>query len=798
MNFLVYSQTFSDVSVLNGINPSNTAFDNYGSSVSFYDFNKDGLDDLTFAAENDSIFFYLNNGNGYDQLPSYAYGGGYVKQVAWVDIDNDEDFDLFITVYDGTCRLLINDGSFNFTETSNSAIGILNIPTPNYGVSFADYDNDGFLDIYVANYILMYTSQGNTQEDNAHLNQLYRNLGNGTFQNTTLSAGVGDSLKASFQGLWFDHNMDGFLDLFVINDRYPFENSLYENNGDGTFSDISQGSGLEFTGGNPMTATIGDYNNDGYPDIYNTNVGIGHPTAFFVNNGNGTFSEQSVSLGVSTDLYSWGALFIDYDNDTWQDLYVATGHPSSFFPQDNSLFYQNNGGQYFIQNNGLFLDSLQGASKSIAKGDVNNDGYYDIVSYNDNNEEPFLWENSGGTNNYIKLTLEGTASNKSAIGSYIRIYANSHVYTRFLYSTENYIGQDSQHLIFGLAQAPIVDSILIDYPSGITDRYYDVQPNMHHYFTEGETMLYEIATVSGDSLFCEYDTVQLQVNTNDPIEWNTGSTDSILHVTNSGDYYASLDLGAYRVYTDTLHIDIHYLPNLFGFAQSPTCNSFADGEAEVFVNTNLPQGSYSISWSTGDIGTTTNAIPAGTYDFYYEDIFTCKDTGTVVVDEPTALVINTSVTEELLGNDGVINVIAFGGTPPYQYFLDNNIISPPATQLAGGSYELTIKDDNDCQLDSTLIVESSVSIATHAKKKEQPYIYPNPTHDNSVNIFIPISSEAIHVSVNDKIGKELQKTTYHNKSKGVFPFDISSLSPGSYTISIEINETMIKLPLIVF
>jgi hypothetical protein len=320
---------------------------------------------------------------------------------------------------------------------------------------------------------------------------------------------------------------------------------------------------------------------------------------------------------------------------------------------------------------------------------------------------------------------------------------------------------------------------------------------MHHYFLEGETMLYEVSTVCGNSLFCEYDTVQLQVNSNLPIEWNTGVTNTILTVTSSGDYFASIDFGAYKIYTDTIDIQIHQLPGLFGFAQSPTCHGFTDGEAEVFVNTNLSSSNYSISWSTGDIGTVTNAIPAGSYDFYYEDIFTCLDTGTVVVDEPTAILVNTSVTEELLGNDGSINAIAFGGTPPYQFFLDNNMFSPPATQLAGGNYHLTVKDNNDCQLDSTLVVESSLSLASNPKEKEQLYLYPNPTQEKIVNIFIPTSSAAIHVSVHDKIGKELKSTTFYNKSKGVLPFDISILSQGSYIISIEMNGNTIRLPLVI-
>ena len=772
---ICFAQTFTNNASFYNIETNLNSTDNYGASVSFYDFNQDGLDDLTFANENDSILFYLNNGNGFDRIGSFAYGDGKVKQVSWVDIDNDEDFDLFITVYDGTSKLLINDGNFNFTDVSTAA-GLPTSFTRNYGVSFADYDNDGYLDFYLTNY-----TYGFLETDYDHLNRLYRNNGDGTFQNTTLTSGVGDSIRATFQGLWFDHNMDGWIDLFVINDRAPFENSFYENNGDGTFTDITDGSGLEFEGGNPMTITIDDINNDGYPDIYNTNVGNGNPTRMFVNNGDGTFTDQSVSMGTSLDVYSLGAVYIDYDNDTYQDLYVATGHPSQFFTQQKSMFYQNINGQYFLENPNPFLGDLKASSFAVAKGDLNNDGYYDIISYNDDGEDPFLWENSGGTNNYVKISLEGTLSNYSAIGSFIQVYANGECYSKFLYSVENYISQNSQHQIFGLGQAEIIDSVVIRFPSGHVDKYYDVSVNERYKFVEQQSTVYTVG-LNSDSLNCSNLSFDLSVNSSDSVIWSDGQMGNSIEVNEEGTYFAQIILNNYTVYSDTISLELVDPPVIIADVEHVSCFGLNNGSVDLSLTPSVDTSNYSISWSNGDEGISISNLSAGFHEYHFEDIFGCLDSGLIYIEQPFPIHVLFNIQDEMNGNDGEVDLFIFGGTPPYTIEFDGQLTTPPIVGLSGGIYDVIIQDNSGCELDTVVEVNSLLSLTNNTDENSAFTVYPNPINKNSFNLRTIDTYQNVKIKMIDHLGKVIMQKSYDQLEKGQHYFHAPMLSSGIYTI----------------
>lgn len=776
---LVTCQTFTDVAQTLSIDANLSTLDNYGASVSFYDFNQDGLDDLTFAVENDSILFYENTGADFERFYLPIYGNGQVKQVAWVDIDNDHDLDLFISVYNGTPRLLINDGNFNFTDNSVQA-GLPTVSTENYGVSFADFNNDSYLDFYLANY-----NYGYSESDHTRLNRLYKNNGDGTFDNITLSAGVGDSIKTSFQGLWFDYDRDGWIDLFVINDRYPFENTLFKNNGNETFTDVTAGSGLGFPGGNPMTITIDDFNNDGFPDIYTTNIGNGDVTQHFVNNGDGTFSEHSQALGTQINEYTWGAVWIDYDNDTWEDLYVATGHPSSFFPQVESKFFKNHNGQYFTFQNNFFQGNMTGASYSVAKGDLNNDGFYDIISYNDDLEDPYLWLNSGGTNNYIKLTLEGTTSNYNAIGAQIRVFANGNQYIKSVYSVENYIAQNSQHIIFGLGQAQVVDSIRVLYPSGKLDKYYNVNVNEHHYLVEGETSNIQVQYI-GDSIFCDNSNATLFINTPDSLTWNNNDDSTHISINTSGSYYAMIHQPGFSFFTDTVQLQFSTMPQIFENIESASCADLADGSIELFINANINSSDYSLNWSNGETGLSIINLGAGNYTYYYQDIFGCSDTTTLNVPSPSPIIINLSVQQELLGGDGNIQLIANGGTPPYDYYFNGTQLAPPYENLNQGQYLIEILDQNNCSEDTLVNVNSILSLSEEAEDHFR--IGPNPLIGSSFFIEPMVPSENLTIKIYDATGKEIFAECYTDLSNDKLTLDLANLKKGIYHLAILNSE----------
>lgn len=778
-----FGQSFTDVAGINNVVSDLNSSDRYGASVSFYDFNNDGWDDLTFARENDSILFYKNNQGTFEKIGSFIYGGGKVKQVIWVDYDNDSDLDLFMTVYEGRPRLFENDGQFNFTDVSIPT-GLPLFQTNNYGVSFADFNNDGFLDFYLANY--EYNVNDNEHQ---HLNQLYKNNGDGTFENITISSSTGDSIQMSFQGLWFDYDNDGFLDLYVINDRYIFNNTLYRNNGDETFTDVTDLAGLGMNGEDPMTITIDDFNNDGFFDIYITNTGGTKPTMLFVNNGDGTFSEQANFYGVSLNEYSWGALWIDYDNDTWQDLYVATGHPSLFITQLESFFYKNNAGQSFTQDNSVFNSSSIAASHSVAKGDINNDGYYDIVSHNDRLVNPFLWENSGGGNNYIKVTPQGTFSNHFAIGTLIKVYSQGQVFSKFTYCGENYIGQNSQHIIFGLGSINSVDSISLQYSSGHTDVYYNPSINTHHYFVEGGSLSANIElSGNGSGTLCESTPVELTINTTDSVVWSNGAQGSSIIVNNSGLYYAQI-FNSYGVsyFSDTVEIEYYQPPNITVSTNNISCNGAEDGTISLTVDTPLDTSEYQITWSTGQSGLFLENLNEGVYEYYYMDDYGCSDTLTASIEEPYPIDLQYQVQDETFGNDGLVNILINGGTAPYQTFWNGNPEQNPFENLSSGVYELLIEDANNCTLSEMIEVGTTLSIEDQLKETLF-IIYPNPIQNDYYFLKTISSYKDVFIKVYNSVGQQTNELFYPVLKKGINKIPFENMSPGFYTIEIQNNN----------
>lgn len=778
-----FGQSFTDVAGINNVVSDLNSSDRYGASVSFYDFNNDGWDDLTFARENDSILFYKNNQGTFEKIGSFIYGGGKVKQVIWVDYDNDSDLDLFMTVYEGRPRLFENDGQFNFTDVSIPT-GLPLFQTNNYGVSFADFNNDGFLDFYLANY--EYNVNDNEHQ---HLNQLYKNNGDGTFENITISSSTGDSIQMSFQGLWFDYDNDGFLDLYVINDRYIFNNTLYRNNGDETFTDVTDLAGLGMNGEDPMTISIDDFNNDGFFDIYITNTGGTKPTMLFVNNGDGTFSEQANFYGVSLNEYSWGALWIDYDNDTWQDLYVATGHPSLFITQLESFFYKNNAGQSFTQDNSVFNSSSIAASHSVAKGDINNDGYYDIVSHNDRLVNPFLWENSGGGNNYIKVTPQGTFSNHFAIGTLIKVYSQGQVFSKFTYCGENYIGQNSQHIIFGLGSINSVDSISLQYSSGHTDVYYNPSINTHHYFVEGGSLSANIElSGNGSGTLCESTPVELTINTTDSVVWSNGAQGSSIIVNNSGLYYAQI-FNSYGVsyFSDTVEIEYYQPPNITVSTNNISCNGAEDGTISLTVDTPLDTSEYQITWSTGQSGLFLENLNEGVYEYYYMDDYGCSDTLTASIEEPYPIDLQYQVQDETFGNDGLVNILINGGTAPYQTFWNGNPEQNPFENLSSGVYELLIEDANNCTLSEMIEVGTTLSIEDQLKETLF-IIYPNPIQNDYYFLKTISSYKDVFIKVYNSVGQQTNELFYPVLKKGINKIPFENMSPGFYTIEIQNNN----------
>lgn len=448
----------------------------FGAGISFCDFNGDGLDDLTLGTSFGLPIRFFENINGtLTEIPPLIPNTEEVKQILWADYDNDGDKDLFISVYNGFNRLYNNDGNMNLTDVTIAS----QIPAnqnPTFGASFVDFDNDGWLDLYIAN-------RGFNTSSSIKTNLLLRNNQNGTFTNVTNAQMVGNGNTLTFMGVFFDYNKDLFPDLCLIEDK-SFPNVFLRNSA-GNFADVSVASNMDVIM-DAMNGGVGDYDNDGDLDIYITNTTPGvtnvpqQGNVLFRNNNDGTFTDVAPSAGVVYNNWSWGGNWLDYDNDMDLDLYVCS---STSTP---NAFYENDGSGNFTLPFPMGLPGDNTVTMVNAIGDFNNDGLMDMAVCA-NNPDPFLiWENtSPTTHNWIKVALEGVQSNRDGIGAWIETTTNGFTQFRYPMSGEAFLAQNTQNHHIGIGSNTLIDNITIKWPSGVIDVINNVLPNQRIVVKEG-------------------------------------------------------------------------------------------------------------------------------------------------------------------------------------------------------------------------------------------------------------------------------------------------------------------------
>lgn len=446
------------------------------SGIAVADYDGDGYEDLYISVWNGPNRLLRNiGGQGFEEKTEEAGVAlsGNSRASAWIDYDNDGFLDLYVSHYEAPDVLFRNNGDGTFADVTLSA-RIGNIGKP-YSVNVVDYDNDGWLDIYVANF----RSQ----------NALFRNNGDGTFSNYIFPSGALDNLTNAMGALFFDPDLDGDQDLYLVHDGQTY--IFYENNGRGSFIDKSVESGLAYTGFG-MGVDAGDINRDGYPDVYVSNL---YENNLFLNNGDGTFTDIAAEAGVADYGMGWGVSFLDYDNDGWQDLYLA--NDTWFSPYPNVL-YRNKGDLTFEK---VDLDgpvsSVQG-SYGTAILDVNRDGFSDLVVANSGTGDHLqLFVNQKSESNWIGLRLESRESNRMAVGTRLRgkdSMGNWH--QAALSAGSGFASQSSLQKIWGLGQAEQLDSLWIFWPSGQKQLLTNLSGRDYYHIIEGDEALPEKALVS--------------------------------------------------------------------------------------------------------------------------------------------------------------------------------------------------------------------------------------------------------------------------------------------------------------
>jgi hypothetical protein len=691
----IFCQTYSNVSNQQNIQTENTT-NFWGIGMSFYDFNQDGWDDLSYVTQNDTVLFYKNNNGNFTKINLGIYSPGLMKTLLWVDFDNDDDLDLFATYFDLGIRMYQNDGAFNFTDVT-AQIGLSINPMQSYGASFGDYNNDGFLDLYVCNYESMTFNTGTP-----HTNILYFNNGDGTFSDVTIQSGTGNGYQYSFQGVWIDINKDHFLDMFVINDRIQTINALYINNGDGTFTDFAVEYGVTMPLESPMSNSFCDFDNDNDYDMFCSNFGYSQGFSqgyyLFENEADTFFVNNASNLGIQSIGAGWGSLWIDYDNDAYNDLYITTGAIFSTYQYDyTSWFYRNENGQGFTLINDSINQNTFAKSYTAVKGDINNDGFYDMAIQNEFPVNTYLFQNSTNQNNYIKLSLNASVSNSQCIGAEVKVYAGGIQQMQTQFCGEILCSQNSQYLIFGIGQNTLIDSIVTSFPSGIVNKLYDVSPNQTLQIVEVPNSNVVFSFNFPDTLvLCQNDSVVLSYPGLFTYNWSDGSTADSLIVSQNGSYYLIGNTGnGINLFSDTVHVLIETNQSFLPIIENDYCN-LGQGSIQL-LPTQTTFLSNAISWSNNDSLYTISNLSQGWYSYYYADSLNCNThMDSVYVDNTmghsTSILTNPQTDLEF----GSLNAFTFGGNPPYSYTISNQQIDLPIDTLTAGIYTLYIVDALGC------------------------------------------------------------------------------------------------------
>jgi hypothetical protein len=438
------AQSFTKITTGAIVNDGGNSF-----GCSWGDYDTDGdLDLFVTNGGSQSNFLYRNNGNGsFTKVTAgvIVNDGGDSRGSSWGDYDKDGDLDLFVANAVVQSNFLYrNDGNGSFTKITSGTV--VNDGGNSFGCSWGDYDNDGDLDLFVAN--------GGGQS-----NFLYRNDGNGSF--TKITSGTIANDGGDSQGCaWADYDNDGDIDLFVAN-AIVQSNFLYRNDGNGSFTKITSGT-IVNDGGNSFGCSWGDYDNDGDLDLFVTNGG-NQSNFLYRNDGNGSFTKITSGTIVNDGGDSRGSSWGDYDNDGDLDLFVANDIQSNFL-------YRNDGNGSFTKITSGTIVNDGGTSQGCAWADYDNDGDLDLFVANADGQSNFLYSNNGNTNRWLIIKCVGKVSNTSAIGAKVKVRATvngtSRLQIREIAAQTGYLSQNSLNAEFGLGNAATVDSLKIEWPSG--------------------------------------------------------------------------------------------------------------------------------------------------------------------------------------------------------------------------------------------------------------------------------------------------------------------------------------------
>ncbi len=497
-----------------------------GPGVAFIDYDNDGWPDIFLVNGTDwpghgqkrsTPKLYHNNHDGTFTDVTHKAGLDvemFGMGVAVGDYDNDGYDDLFVTAY-GQNRLFHNNGNGTFTDVTQK-VGLQGPKEFSTSAAWVDYDKDGYLDLVVANYVqwtpetdLSCTLDGKAksyctpESYKGSAVRLWHNRGNGTFEDATQKAGLGDATSKTLGVAVLDYDNDGWLDLLFSNDTQP--NKLYRNNGNGTFSEKAVVAGVAFSEDGVARAGMGvdaaDYDHSGYTSLLITNF-ANQMVSLYHNEGKGLFVDEAPrsEIGRASLLtLGFGCFFFDYDLDGWPDVLIANGHVDDDIQKvQANVSYAERPHLFRNIGKGKFAEVTQSmgatfASPRVGRGaayaDINNDGRLDLL-LSTNGGPVYLFCNEASSvaaaNHSLRVKLIGTKSNRDGIGATVKLTAGGETQTQMLRSGSSYLSASELVLTFGVGPRDKTDSIEIRWRSGQADRLSSIPAGATISVTEGK------------------------------------------------------------------------------------------------------------------------------------------------------------------------------------------------------------------------------------------------------------------------------------------------------------------------